>query len=188
MTTGWRDGVRAPRRIGLTAALLIVDAIFFVLGAGFTVASFFTSSQASVSAYTQSSGVRENAVVRNVSVRTEVHCGTPTSGRRGYGNSGNCSMSYDARIAVALSRPVGGQTASVVHVAQNVAYSKGQPLSVLVDPQEPGYAELPGVPYVTQTTVLVFEILGGVFLVLGAAMLVFGVLRRRLRRRFASAP
>lgn len=182
MTQTWRRSSRAPGPLVLTLVMLIMGAVFTLVGAGLIIGSFFARSGASVSAYTQSHGVRETAIVRNVSVSTQVHCSGSTPGHRTYGSqSGQCFATYDARIRVALPRPVGGHATSVVHVARNVSYPRGQALGVLVDPKDPGYAELPGVPYTTQGEVLALEIVGGVLLVVGLVLIPFGV--RRYRRR-----
>lgn len=176
------------RRITGALAMILVGAIFAVVGIGLLIGSFFARSGADVSAYTQSHGVHENAIVQNVAVTTQDHCSNSTSGRHGFhsSTSQNCSVTYDARITVTLPRPVSGQSTSVVHVGQNVSYARGQAVAVLVDPKEPGYAELPGQPYTTTATVLVLAIVGGVLLVVGAVLCFFGVRLRLSRRRRAA--
>jgi hypothetical protein len=50
-------------------------------------------------------------------------------------------------LTVRLSEPVNGRDTTTVHIQGAPAYSAGAPVTVVVDPQDPGYAELPGAPY-----------------------------------------
>lgn len=51
-----------------------------------------------------------------------------------------------AYVTVDLRVPVGGRVSTVVNVPHTVSYATGQSLVALVDPKDPGYAELPGAP------------------------------------------
>ena len=161
-----RRVIRRTGPIWITGLLLLgfVVALVLILTGG--------SAAAAKSAYTQAHGVREAATViwaRNMSFRS--------------GSSG--STSWDADMAVRLPHPVGGQAQTTVHVPDKVYYRPGDTVAVLVDAQGPGYAELPGRPYVTQTGILVFSIIVGLLIILSAAGF-FLSLRSWLRSRRAS--
>ena len=78
-------------------------------------------------AYTKAHGVRRAARVISEDTSTGRH---PTS-----------------TVAVRLIRPVNGHDTTTVHIKGAPTYSPGAPVTVVVDPQDPGYAELPGAPY-----------------------------------------
>jgi hypothetical protein len=59
-------------------------------------------------------------------------------------NRGGCS--WTARIRVTLAPPVDGVSASVIHYPHRSLLSDGEHVRALVDPREPSYAELPGIP------------------------------------------
>jgi len=48
---------------------------------------------------------------------------------------------------VQLSEPVNGHDMTTVYIQGAPAYSPGTTITVVVDPQDPGYAELPNAPY-----------------------------------------
>jgi hypothetical protein len=49
-------------------------------------------------------------------------------------------------VTVRLHTPVGGRDVSVVNIAGGASYQPGDSISILVDPQDPSYSELPGTP------------------------------------------
>jgi hypothetical protein len=55
---------------------------------------------------------------------------------------------YSALITVTLAPPVGGHSTTIVHDPRGSNLIRGEGLQILVDPQQPGYAELPGQPFV----------------------------------------
>jgi len=129
------------------------------------------SAAAARSAYTQAHGVPEVATViwaRNMSFRS--------------GSSG--SISWYADMLVRLPHPVGGQAQTTVHVPDKVSYRPGDTVTVLVDTQGPGYAELPGRPYVARPVVLVFSIIVSLLIIVSAAGFFLSV-RSWLRSRRA---
>lgn len=116
------------------------------------------------SAYTQAHGVRRAAQV--LSADTAMAGKTPTS-----------------TGIVLLSEPFDGHGTTTVHV-RSVPLYPGAAVTVLVDPQDPGYAELPGVPY-TSNGWWVFLLLLGLALILivpvGVGVEYLGTLRSRRR-------
>jgi hypothetical protein len=88
------------------------------------------------SAYTQAHGVRRAARVISEDTGTGKN---PTSA-----------------LAVRLTRPVNGHDTTTAHIQGAPAYSPGAPVTVVVDPQDPGYAELPGDPYTSDQQWLLF--------------------------------
>lgn len=49
-------------------------------------------------------------------------------------------------LTVRLSEPVNGHDTTTVHITGAPVYAQGAPVTVVVDPQDPEYAELPGAP------------------------------------------
>jgi hypothetical protein len=86
-------------------------------------------------------------------------------------------------LAVRLSEPVNGHETTTVHIQGAPGYSPGAPVTVVVDPKDPGYAELPGAPYASSGQ---WEIPLAIGLAL-ILVLPFGLgvvyLRQRLARR-----
>jgi hypothetical protein len=66
---------------------------------------------------------------------------------RNHKSCGRSSCSYTAAMGIAFAGPVDGTTATTVHYRGTLALSAGESVLVLVDPHEPGYAELPGAPF-----------------------------------------
>jgi len=87
-------------------------------------------------------------------------------------------------MLVRLPHPVGGQAQTTVHVPDKVSYRPGDTVTVLVDTQGPGYAELPGRPYVARPVVLVFSIIVSLLIIVSAAGFFLSV-RSWLRSRRA---
>ncbi len=91
-------------------------------------------AHATLSSYTQTHGIRENALVDAVSITCP-------------GGSKSSRCSRYTQLTVTLPRPVRGHTASIVNVHQDPHRAKGDTITVLVDPQAPSYSELPGKPF-----------------------------------------
>jgi hypothetical protein len=168
-----RPRARTRRRVIRRTGPIWFSGLFLL---GFVVALVLIltggSAAAARSAYTQAHGVPEAATViwaRNMSFRS--------------GSSG--SISWYADMLVRLPQPVGGQAQTTVHVPDKVNYRPGDTVTVLVDAQGPGYAELPGRPYVARPVILVFSIIVSLLIVLSAAAFFLSV-RSWLRSRRAS--
>ena len=129
---------RGSRTAG-PVSLSIFAAVMIVVGAGLFLFSFHIRSESAQSAYTQAHGVYNQATV--VSIENIAH--------QSHSQSGPSTTWYTAQLTVTLNPPVGGLSQTTVHVPHSVSYAAGDPVSVLVDPQAPGYAELPGQPSVT---------------------------------------
>lgn len=161
-------GYRRYRRYGPTSAL--VSGIAFILLGGLAVwAAFASNAATSKSSYTQQNGIQDTATVGSVANQ--------------YGKSSDW-----ANVSVTLRTPVGGQQGSVVYIPNNASYSAGQVISVLVDPADPVYSELPGSPYTTGSDVAGAVIAAVVCLPAGIFGIVSSVrMRRRRRRQLAAA-
>lgn len=90
-------------------------------------------------------------------------------------------------LTVRLSRPVNGHGTTTVHIQGAPAYSPGAPVTVVVDMQDPAYAELPGAPYTSGGQWVAPLVIGlAVILVIpfsvGLAVLLRLLSQRRLRR------
>ncbi|MGH3164509.1 MAG: hypothetical protein ACRDN0_01275 [Trebonia sp.] len=160
----WRARPRR-RRYGPTSTI-VFGAIFAVIGIVMIPLTFSSHAQADKSGYTQSNGVADNAMVTNVD--NEKSCG-------------RSSCTYYAYVTVTLSQPIDGAATATVNIPQNVSYNSGQVISVLVDPKDPGYAELPGRPYATNSSTVGMAIGAAIFLLIGA-FTVFRGIRMRQRR------
>jgi len=126
-----RPGARGRRRYGPVGTSVILG--IFVAGAvGFLVGAISSHSQAVRSSYVQHHGTSANAIVDSV-VNTE-HC-----------SKNGCN--YTAAILVTLSPPVDGARTTVVHYPDFSDLFTGEQVTVLVDPKQPGYAELPGATF-----------------------------------------
>jgi hypothetical protein len=110
--------------IALISALVLYPCVTIVL----ITAAFSYHDKASVSQFTQRHGVPRSSTVLSVQ---------------------NMSVKggYISQIHVRLVASVNGQVATTVYVTHKSVVSEGQTLSVLVDPNRPDYAELPGQPY-----------------------------------------
>lgn len=134
--------------------------VFTLAGVGIAAGAVGSHVEAAKSSYTQAHGVPETATVTYVD--NEKSCG-------------RSSCTYYAYVTVTLQPPVGGRTSTVVSVPRNVLYISGEPVRVLVDPKDPGYAELPGSPYETNADTVGLALFAVLMLALGVAGIVRGV-------------
>ena len=106
---------------------MLALALFFAVLAiapGVAFASSYSAFERS--SYTQASGIPDSATVISERVGT--------------------GKAAETDLTVRLATPVGGQDTSVVNIAGAHRYPSGQRISVLVDPRDPSYSELPGLP------------------------------------------
>lgn len=151
----------APGSVGGTGLVVTAAGLIPFLIA---VALYFPASRSS---FTQAHGVRLGATVTEVD--NGVHC-----------HRSVCST--DATIRVDLRRPVAGKSESTVSVPHAVSYGDYQPITVLVDPKDPGYAELPGLPDASYLSMIGPSLFALFFFLLGG-WLVHRTARDFLRRR-----
>jgi TRAP-type C4-dicarboxylate transport system permease small subunit len=127
----WR---RSGRR-SLAAPIMTSLALLMYLGvvAGFAAYAVNMYAQAALSSYVQHHGVhRTGGIVRVQNIEHQLSKTGP---------------SYSAQITVALAPPINGHSTTVVHDPHGSNLIAGEGLEILVDPQQPGYAELPGQPF-----------------------------------------
>jgi hypothetical protein len=87
-------------------------------------------------------------------------------------------------LIVRLSEPVNDHDTTKVHIQGAPVYSPGAPVTVVVDPRYPGYAELPGAPYITSGSWEIPLGIGlGVILVMPFGFGVFYLRQWRARRQ-----
>lgn len=134
--------------ISLSIALLVFGGATIAMVVG----AIINTSNASRSSETQAHGIRVAGTV--VSVDNMSYCSA----------RGGCS--YSATISVRLSSPVRGVSETTVSYPNRIDLSTGQPLTVLVDRHQPGYAELPGHPDATSSQWIVGFVLAVVFALL----------------------
>lgn len=123
-------GERAPARRRLQASNAVVSALCLSISglAVFGTLSGLFLPKYLLSNYTQHHGVLDSGTISNVS---------NTRGSHG---------DWSAAVQITLDRPVNGATSTTVTVGNAVSSPDGTPVSVLVDPQDPAYAEYPGRP------------------------------------------
>jgi TRAP-type C4-dicarboxylate transport system permease small subunit len=143
------DRVRRGRAIA-TGLTLGIFALFTVLCA---ITAVLDQSAATRSGYTQSHGVRATATVMVVGEQKK--CG-----------AGAEACEYTAEILARLSPPVNGTAGTFIHYPGYSKLDRGQNVTVLVDPKQPTYAEIPGARFATQSRWIVYAILAFVFAVL----------------------
>ena len=163
---GAAGGVQGPRFAKRVITLVVVG-VPLLVGIIFLIVSFAIRSQAALSGFVQAHGVRRSAVI--VSVQNEEHHSTTTTGS-GSGRHTTTSTSWTALVQVSLADPVGGQARTTVHVPGYESAGPGDTLAVLVDPDNPSYAELPGSPSTSPLLPTIFLIVGSVLVVLGIGL------------------
>jgi DivIVA domain-containing protein len=145
---------------------LFVLALFFAavaIGAGVGFAAFHADYERSNN--TQASGIPDSATVTSVSVGT--------------------GKAAETKLTVRLGTPVGGQDVSVVNIAGGHSYQPGERVSILVDPQDPSYSELPGLPDDTALESLVATAIVILLLTPAAVATLIGAFRALRKRRRA---
>jgi hypothetical protein len=157
-TPDFAPGQRIGRRPAMHSPVALVVAT--LLMAGLAIAAVLAAvqlhGQSAKSAYTQSSGLRRDALVFTV---------------HNIEHQGRSSTWYTSEIGAVLDRPVAGHTATTIWVPYSVSAKTGQLMQVLVDPRQPGYSEVPGSPYVTSaqwiTQVVIAVVLACLAVLLG---------------------
>ncbi len=127
-----RTSTRRRRHYG-PVGTSVIAAIFGAITLGLIAGAVSTHSQGVRSGFVQSHGILSTAMVDSVD------------------NTQQCSRSgcsYTSAIAVTLPAPVRGVASTVVHYPDYSDLSFGETVGVLVDPRQPGYAELPGAKFV----------------------------------------
>jgi hypothetical protein len=165
-TTSRRRPVRR-RRYG-PRAMAIATVVFALIGIGFGVGAFFAHRSAAKSSYVQDHGIRASGTVD--SVDNSEACG-------------RYSCDWTASIVVTLSSPVDGVRTTTVHYPDFSSLNAGEPVVVLIDPKQPGYAELPGSTFsepIQWIILALFALLGLVLTAFEARAL--GILLKRRRQ------
>jgi hypothetical protein len=165
--------IRGGRLSGRAAGLVAVLILLFI-GAVFIILSIALRSSAALSSFVQTHGVRREAAI--LSVDNIAHKSTTTTGS-GSSTHTVTSTTYTAEVLASLADPVGGQERTTVHVPRYETGGPGDTLTVLVDPNDPGYAELPGSPSTP-------AVLPTIFLVVGAFLAVVAITGSALIARF----
>jgi DivIVA domain-containing protein len=151
-----------PSRLSFGCLLVLVLFLAAIaIGACVGVVTFHADYERSN--YTQASGIPVSATVISENVGT--------------------GKAAETHVTVRLDPPVGGRDVSVVNIAGADIYKPGDRISILVDPRDPSYSELPGMPDDTALEALVacaIVILVMILCVVGGLVT---TLRKRLKRR-----
>jgi hypothetical protein len=166
-----RSGSRLARKrkygpVSLTVLVMITFALAIVM----VVLTFSTYHNQQRSGETQSHGIAVTGTVD--SVDNTQHCG-------------RSSCSWTAAITVTLNRPVKGLATTTVHYPAYSYLFTSDSVSVLVDPEQPSYAEIPGVKFEDSGTWLIslgLAILFGLFAFGEARALTVLLIHRRNQR------
>lgn len=165
-------GARTRRRRGashhpVSQFFGIILLVFLIVGPpAYTIGTYLSYARSQL---TQHHGIHDTAIALRV-INTE-HCGR-----------GGCY--YTAAAPARLIRPIDGHLTTTIHSAGRLDGHAGSFANVLVDPHDPGYAELPGDPLVGLTDLLLPV---GAWVVLWGVMLV-GLRQDRRRRRSGAGP
>jgi hypothetical protein len=163
-STGDRPAPSGRRRGRTIVWILLFLIVGPGLGTALIVVSVLEHGDVARTSYTQAHGARRAARVISEDVGTGKN---PTSA-----------------LTVGLSESVNGRDTTTVHIQGAPAYSPGATVTVVVDPQNPGYAELPGSPYTSSRQWVIPLVIGLVDILLIPSLLSIPVLRRlRSRRR-----
>ena len=176
-------GAAAPARRGRPAWRVHDSPVTRIVGvvliagvvAGLTALTLQLHGQAAQSSYTQHRGLARRATVEAVH---QVSHATSTQAWTTY--------DYD----VALARPAGRVTRTVAHdpTQDFQRFDRGDVISVLVDPRQPAYAELPGIPVESPTWFTGPLVLAVIFLALAALIIAEEIRHRRARSAAAGPP
>jgi hypothetical protein len=164
---GGRRGLHAPGAVAFQALLFLGITIFLI------VSTLQAYSGAQRSSYTQAHGVSETAVADNVQVITH---------RGSHGR-----VSYTSDITVTIQHPTVGDGSATVYSQGDTSVTQGSTFTVLVDPRQPSYAEIPGSPYGT-TTGWVMSLLFAVVFGIVAGLISRHAILMILRHRRVSKP
>ena len=177
---------RGGRLRGYAAGLVAMLIVLFI-GAVFITLSLALRLPAARSSFVQAHGIRREAVILNVD--NIAHTSTTTTGS-GSSRHTVTSITYTAEVLASLADPVGGQARTTVRVPRYETDGPGDTLTVLVDPRDPGYAELPGSPSIPAVLPAIFLVVGAVLAVVaitGSALIARFWHRSHRRARHASA-
>jgi hypothetical protein len=153
------QGVKVHPAVVLWVSVAMVCGV----AVGLVLAIVFGALAAGKSAETQDHGVPRTATVLSMTIKN-------ATGK----NAGPATETFDVR----LDSPVGGRSATTVHVPGDSAwYVNDATVQVLVDPQDAGYAEFPGQPLTTST------VPWGTVIPLLAGLILFGQAIPRARKR-----
>ena len=145
----WVRG-RGGRRYS-PAVMVVQTVIFTGLFVGLVIGVFVDHSDA-----VRSSRVQYHGLARVATVESEHNIFHSTR----YGGY------YTADVSASFQPPIDGQVTTVVHYPGRVSDPTGTRYSILVDPSDPGYAEIPGSPSTKGSSwilLLVFALLVGAF-------------------------
>jgi DivIVA domain-containing protein len=161
---GSREAGQSSQASRLSFGCLLVLVLFIgaiAIGAGVGVVTFHADYERSN--YTQASGIPQSATVISENVGT--------------------GKAAETHVTVRLDTPVGGRDISVVNIAGAAIYKPGDRISILVDPRDPSYSELPGMPDDTALEALVACAIVILVMILGVVGGLVAAFRKRLRRR-----
>lgn len=161
-----------------SASALASGIVLTLLGAGFAFTAFHAYPEVARSSYTQAHGLTEDAKLLSVTSDGE-YCASTSCVAHVY-------------VSAVLEHPVSGHTHTTLYItdgaspAQGIAQQLNQDpggviTTVHIDPDDPGYAELPQWPYETDTPLVTMAVLAAIAFMLGVTGIVRGFPRSRRR-------
>lgn len=123
---------RQARRTKRAIPAVVAAVGFSVLFVMVSTATVVVHSRADRSAYVQAHGLRENAVVDSVRTITA---------------PAKSGAQDTATLTVTVTSPASGSHRAVAYDPAGTSVKPGSAITVLLDPKQPAYAELPGHPY-----------------------------------------
>ena len=153
----WRRSRGRARAAPIIISFGLLTYLGVVTGLALTAAS--THAQGTMSSYVQHDGVRRaGSILRVQNIADE-------AASRG-------APYYTALITVRLAPPMAGHSTTTVHEPQKSDLIVGQDVEILVDPHQPAYSELPGMPFVRSWQWLVAAGIGLALTVIGVPPMV----------------
>jgi hypothetical protein len=161
MTYRYVHRQEAVTRGGGKRVIPVVCLVLFAFSIAACVATRHTYREGEHSAYVQARGVRDTGTVLTISTTTDDNGAS------------------DTQAVVRLHTPVGGQDVTTANLSNVTNAGEGSTVTVLVDPQDPGYAEFPGKPDVSRTGWIGFAVAALLLDIPGIWYVIWAVRRRR---------
>jgi hypothetical protein len=176
---GWRTSnpnlkAGGRRRVHSPGSMVVLALFFLGITAFMVFATLQAHSDAERSSYTQNHGVRESALVDDV--QNIAH------------HSSHGGTNYSFEITVTVRHPAIGDGSATIYGQGMTSVQNGETITVLVDPHQTDYAEIPGSPYYTSLQWLLGLVIGIIFAALTVATSRRAAIMVLRHRRVSASP